>query len=117
MKLENAMRYKFMKGTSRSLYVQFKLAANSLGQNQYVQIDFGNWQIDTSSTGKVITSYQVGSNYYYVPAIYTPFNSSRYRFGIYNNVSTYSMPASNLVTLKIDHINPDNFYGVLVPNI
>jgi hypothetical protein len=26
------------------------------------------------------------------------------------------MNANQVITLMIDHINPDNFYGILVPN-
>jgi hypothetical protein len=106
-----------MKDTSRSLFLQFKLASNSLGQNQYVEIDFGSWQLDTSATGQVIASYSVGSNYFYTPAVFTLVSGNKYRFGVYKNISTYTIPAGSLITLKIDHINPDNFYGILVPNI
>ncbi len=111
------MRYKFLKDTSRSLFLQFKLATNTLGQNQYVEIDFGDWKLDTSTTGQVIASYKTGSNYYYTPAVFTLVSGNKYRFGIYKNVSTYTIAANTLVTLRIDHINPDNFYGILVPNI
>lgn len=117
LKLEDAMRYKFLKDTARELFVQFKLAANTLGMNQYVEIDFGDWQLDTSATGKIVASYQVGSNYYYIPCVLTKVSGNKYRFGVYKNVSTYSMTSNNLITLKIDHVNPDNFYGILVPNI
>jgi len=88
-----------------------------LGVSQYVEIDFGNWQLDTSSTGKIIASYKVGSNYYYTPCIFTLVSGNKYRFGVFKNVSTYSIPAGSLITVKIDHINPDNFYGILVPDI
>lgn len=88
------MRYKYTKGTARSLFLQFKLASYALGVNQYVEIDFGDWQIDTSSTGKIISSYKIGTNYYYIPAILTLVSGNRYRFGIYNNVTTYSVAAN-----------------------
>jgi len=37
--------------------------------------------------------------------------------GVYKNISTYSISAGTTVTLRIDQINPDGFYGVLVPDI
>jgi hypothetical protein len=82
--------------------------------SQYVEIDFGDWQLDTSATGKVVTSYKVGSNTYYTPCVFTKVSGNKYRFGVYKNVSTYSMTANQVITLLIDHVNPDNFYGILV---
>ena len=111
------MRYDYMKDTARQLFVKFQLASNSLGVNQYVQIDFGLWKLDTASTGTLICKYRIGSNYYWIPALFTPVSGNKYRFGVYKNVSTYTISAGTTVTLRIDQINPDGFYGVLVPDI
>jgi hypothetical protein len=77
----------------------------------------GDWKIDTSATGKVLCSYKVGSNYYWTPATFTVISANKYRMTVYKNVSTYSMSSNTMITIKIDHINPDNFYGILIPHI
>ncbi len=105
-----------MKDTARELYLQFRLTSNALNVNQYFEIDFGAWKVDTSAIGQIICKYKLTGNYYWIPAVLTFISGNKYRFTVYKNFTTYSIPANNLVTLRIDHINPDNFYGLLVPD-
>lgn len=49
--LNNKMIRPYTKGNAFPLYIVFKLKSNSLVVGDYLQIDFGNWVIDTATTG------------------------------------------------------------------
>jgi hypothetical protein len=108
------MNFDMTMTTSRELYFSFTLASNSLGANQYVTVDFGTWTIDAATSGNVICKYKVGSNLYWVPAVFTLVSGNIYKIGVYSNQSTYSMPAGSKIIVRIDHINPDAYHGVLI---
>jgi hypothetical protein len=61
--------------------------------------------------------YKVGSNPYWVPFVFSKLSANIYKMQVYTNVTTYSIPVNQLVTVWIYHVNPDSFNGVLVSNI
>jgi hypothetical protein len=87
-----------------------------LGVGQYVEIDFGDWVLDQADSlgGQIITKYQVGTNLYWLPATLTNVVNNKYRFAVYNNVSTYSMSAGYPITIRIDNLNPNLYNGFMV---
>jgi hypothetical protein len=95
------------------------LSTYSLGVGQYVEIDFGDWVLDQADLlGQIIAKYKIGNNLYWVPTIFTKVSynatSNIYRFGIYNNVSTYSLSAGTSMTIRIDHLNPNQYNGLMI---
>jgi len=49
--LANKMVRPYAKGNAYPLYIVFRLRSNTLLVGDYIQIDFGNWVIDTATTG------------------------------------------------------------------
>lgn len=90
------------------------MVSNTLSTNQYITIDFADWSINPATQGDIICNYQVGTNYYWVPAVLEYVSDNIYKFGVYNNQSIYAIPYGQLITLRIDHLNPDAYHGVLI---
>jgi hypothetical protein len=92
----------------------FQLASNTLSDNFYITVDFGDWTIDPATSGETICKYRVGGNLYWVPAVFEHVSGNIHKMAVYRNQSTYQMTVGQLVTIRIDHINPDGYHGVLV---
>ena len=116
LKLEKAMRYNPMVGAARQIFFQFQLSTYTLTTSQYIQIDFGTWILDPATSGSIIAKYQVNGNTYWTPSVLTWVSGNKYNFGVYTNFTTYQMPVNNLITLRLDHVNPDSYNGLKIPN-
>lgn len=78
-------------------------------------IDFGNWTIDQAAIeGRLLWKYKVGSNIYWVPATVTQLTGNQYKIPVYLN---YTMPANQLIAVKVVQELPDAFIGVYFTQI
>jgi len=95
-------------GSAFPLFVTFRLNTNTLTNGDYLQVDFGNWIIDPASAGVQLFKYQVSGSIYWVPSTATLISGNIYNFPVYNN---YSMVAGTTITLRVDTLAPDAYYG------
>lgn len=96
------------------LYISFQLKTNTLSSGDYLQIDFGNWIIDTAAAGSQVFKYQLSGNNYWVPADATLVSGNIYKVPVYYN---YSMTAGTQITLWVDTFVPTSYYGARVNSI
>ena len=103
----------YAKGSSFPLYVSFQLKTHTLVNGDSLEIDFGNWVLDTATTGVQVFKYQVAGSIYWVPSSATVVSGNRFKIPVYEN---YSMNAGSVITIWVDTFAPDTYYGARIPN-
>ena len=111
--LYGTMNTPYTAGTTFPLFITFQLNTHSLVNGDYLQIDFGNWVIDTATTGKQVFKYQFAGSKYWIPSAATQVSGNVYKVPVYSN---YSMNIGNQITLWVDTFAPTTYYGAQVPN-
>jgi hypothetical protein len=106
--LSGTMVRPYTSDTSFPLYITFQLRSISLVNGDWLQIDFGNWVLDTASTGVQVFKYKIAGNIYWVPSQATLVSGNIYKIPVYSN---YSMPVNNQITLLVDTFAPTSYYG------
>lgn len=106
--LSGTMVRPYTSDTSFPLYITFQLKSYSLVDGDWIQIDFGNWVLDTASTGVQVFKYKIAGNIYWVPSKATLVSGNIYKIPVYSN---YSMPVNNQITLWVDTFAPTSYYG------
>ncbi len=109
--LTGTMVRPYTSDTAFPLYITFQLNSYSLVNGDWLQIDFGNWVLDTAPTGVQVFKYKIAGNIYWVPSQATLVSGNIYKVPVYSN---YSMPAGNLITLWVDTFVPASWYGTKV---
>lgn len=112
--LSGKMTIPYTPTNSFPLYITFQLKTNTLVNGDYLQIDFGNWVLDTASTGAQVFKYQLSGTIYWVPAAATLVSGNIYKIPVYSN---YSMTAGTQITLWVDTFVPTTYYGAQVNSI
>ena len=96
-------------GSTFPLYISFQLKSYTLSNGDHIEIDFGNWILDTAATGVQVFKYKIAGNIYWVPSAATKVSGqNRYKIPVYLN---YSINAGSYVTLWVDTFAPDAYYG------
>jgi hypothetical protein len=113
--LTGTMILPYTAGQSFPLYITFRLKTNTLTTGDYLQIDFGNWVLDTAPTGQTIFKYQISGNKYWVPSNGTKLTGNIWKIPVYS--SSYTMPSGTTITLWVDTFAPNSYYGANVPSI
>ena len=101
----------YSKGGSFPLFISFQLKTYTLSNGDHIEVDFGNWVLDTGATGVQVFKYKIAGNIYWVPSSATHVSGNRYKIPVYNN---YSMTTGNLITLWVDTFAPTSYYGAEV---
>jgi len=115
LSLSGTMNIPYTSGQSFPLYITFQLKTNTLTAGDYLQVDFGNWVLDTASTGQTIFKYQISGNIYWVPVNGTKLTGNMWKIPVYS--SAYQMPSSSTITLWVDTFAPTSYYGAKIPSI
>ena len=77
----------------------------------YLEVDFGNWVLDTATAGVKVFKYKIAGNIYWVPSTATHVSGNKYKLPVYLN---YSMTAGSVITIWVDTFAPDTYYGAQV---
>jgi hypothetical protein len=87
--LSGTMTQPYLVGNSFPLYIVFKLTLNTLtsANSAYIQVDLGNWVLDTAASGQQIFKYQLSGTNYWVPSAATLVSGNIYKVPVYNNYS------------------------------
>ena len=115
LSLSGTMNTPYTSGQSFPLYITFQLKTNTLTGGDYLQVDFGNWVLDTATTGQTIFKYQISGNIYWVPVNGTKLTGNMFKIPVYS--SAYQMPAGYTITLWVDTFAPTSYYGAKIPSI
>ena len=110
--LHGTMTNPYSKGSAFPLFITFKLKSHTLTNGDHIEVDFGNWVLDTAQTGVQVFKYKIAGNIYWVPSSSTLVSGNRYKIPVYKN---YSMTANSAVTLWVDTFAPDSYYGAKAP--
>lgn len=108
------MTIPYTPSNSFPLYITFQLKTNTLVSGDYLQIDFGNWVLDTATTGTQLFKYQLSGSIYWIPSAATLVSGNIYKVPVYSN---YSMNAATQITLWVDTFVPTSYYGAQVDSI
>lgn len=114
VQLHGTMNRPYSSGSTFPLYFSFRLNTNTLTNGDYIQVDLGNWVLDTATTGQQSFKYQISGNIYWVPSAATHVSGNIYKVPVYEN---YSMNAGTTITLWVDIFSPDTYYGAKVTYI
>lgn len=109
--LSGTMTTPYSAGTTFPLYISFQLNTHTLTNGDYLHVDFGNWVLDTASSGVQIFKYRLANTIYWVPAAATLVSGNIYKVPVYLN---YSMTAGTQITLWVDTFAPTLYYGAKV---
>jgi hypothetical protein len=108
------MTLPYTKGNSFPLFITFQLNTHTLTNGDYLVVDFGNWVLDTATSGVQVFKYQISGNIYWVPSAATLVSGNIYNVPVYSN---YSMTAGTPITLNVDTLVPTSYYGAMDNNI
>ena len=112
--LSGTMTRPYSQGSAYPLYISFRLRTYTLYNGDYLEVDFGDWVLDTAATGVQVFKYQVSGSIYWTPSTATLVSGNRYRVLVYSN---YSMNAGTTITLWVDTFAPDAYYGAKAPSM
>jgi hypothetical protein len=110
--LSGTMTNPYTAGQAFPLYITFRLTTYNLVAGDYLQVDFGNWVLDTATAGTSIFKYQVSGNIYWVPVNGTKLSGNMWKVPVYS--SAYPMNAGATITLWVDTFAPTSYYGARV---
>lgn len=106
--LSGTMNIPYSAGSAFPLFITFQLRSHTLQNGDYLQIDFGDWILDTADTGVRVFKYQIAGNKYWVPSAATHVLDNIFKVPVYSN---YSMTAGTQITLWVDTHAPTAYYG------
>jgi hypothetical protein len=110
--LSGTMEKPYSAGNSFPLFITFQLNTHGLVSGDYLQINFGDWVLDTAVAGKQVFKYQLSGSTYWVPSAATLVSGNTYKVPVYLN---YSMTAGTVIKIWVDTFAPDSYYGAKDP--
>lgn len=106
--LSGTMNIPYSAGSAFPLFITFQLRSHTLLNGDYLEIDFGDWILDTADTGVRVFKYQIAGNKYWVPSAATHVSDNIFKVPVYSH---YSMTAGTQITLWVDIHAPTAYYG------